>query len=90
MVEFTSMQLLDYLFTGFKLLAEVLKPYAISALSGVALVFIVKFLFHRFYDFIYFFQTAREQKSAHRRIDNAVDFVSNVVDVISTSKSDKR
>lgn len=90
MIDFGYTDVFKYLYVGIEPLIPYVVPYVAVFLLGELIYAIIKCASHRVYDFFYFHQSARERKKAHKRIDNVVDFVSNIIDLISTSKSDKR
>ncbi|MGN0595068.1 MAG: hypothetical protein ACI4I6_07910 [Hominimerdicola sp.] len=90
MIDIDPTEVLNLYLSGLTLLVEPIKPYIINAIFVAIVIFMLKCALHRLHDFFYFYQSSREQKAAHKRIDNAVDFISNLSDLISMSNSDKR
>lgn len=78
--------MLDSLFTGVKATLTPLEPLLANFIFASAAIFIIKMLSRKIHDFLCFEESARERKKSHKRIDNIVDFISNIIDLISNSK----
>ena len=79
--------LLESFMQGF--LSTVL-PFAAAILLPVLLWSLIKRALHGIYNFVNIGISKREERRAYKSIDNAVDLISNVADIVSTSKSDKK
>lgn len=79
-----------YLFDGIAAVYEPLIPYIVGIIASVIALGILKWFLHRIYDFICFEVSAREQRKAHKRIDDTVDFFSDIADFLSNLKSNNK
>lgn len=77
--------MLDSLFTGVKATLTPLEPLLADFVFATAAIFIIKMLSRKIHDFLCLEESARERKKSHKRIDNIVDFISNIIDLISNS-----
>lgn len=79
-----------YLFDGIAIAFEPLKPYIVGAIASFVAIGFLKWILHGIYDFICFEVSAREQRKAHKRIDDTVDFLSDIADFLSNLKSNNK
>ena len=79
-----------YLFDGMNALFEPLEPYIVGIIASTIVYGVLKWFLHRVHDFICFEVSAREQHKAHKRIDDTVDFFSNIADFLSNLRSDNK
>ena len=78
------------LFDGMAAVYEPLMPYIIGAIASAVVLGVLKLFIHKIYDFICFEVSAREQRKAHKRIDDTVDFFSNIADFLSNLRSNNK
>ena len=76
-----------YLFDGMAAVYEPLIPYIVGTIASVTVLGVLKLFIHKIYDFICFEVSAREQRKAHKRIDDTVDFFSTIADFLSNLRS---
>lgn len=81
-IDLTSIVLESFMAT-----IEPLKPYFAEAVAGLIVFGLVKWLWHKLHDFLYIEESAKERRKAHKKIDSAVDFISNTSDLLSSLKS---
>lgn len=90
MLELSSIDLTKYFFDGMSAAFEPLKPYIVGAIASLIVIGVLKWILHGIYDFICFEVSARERRKAHKKIDNTVDFISNIADLLSNLKSNNK
>ncbi len=78
------------IFDGMAAVYEPLIPYIVGAIASVIALGMLKWFLHKVYDFFCFEMSAREQRKAHKRIDDTVDFFSAAADFISNLKSNNK
>lgn len=75
------------LFDGMAAVYEPFIPYIVGTIASVIVLGVLKLFIHKIYDFICFEVSAREQRKAHKRIDDTIDFFSNIADFLSNLRS---
>lgn len=90
MVELNNIDLTSYVVEGMMSVIEPLMPYLLNAIFFMFLFEVIKWLWHNLHAFLCFEESARERRKAHKRIDNIVDFISNIIDLMSNSNSDDK
>lgn len=78
------------IFDGMAAVYEPLIPYIVGTIASVIALGMLKWFLHRVHDFICFEVSAREQRKAHKRIDDTVDFLSSIADFLSNLRSDNK
>lgn len=78
------------IFDGMAAAYEPLIPYIVGIIASAVVWGMLKWFLRRIYDFFCFEVSAREQRKAHKRIDDTVDFFSAAADFISNLRSNNK
>lgn len=78
------------IFDGMASVYEPLIPYIVGIIASTIVWGMLKWFLHRVHDFFCFEMSAREQRKAHKRIDDTVDFFSAAADFISNLRSNNK
>lgn len=78
------------IFDGMAAVYEPLIPYIVGIIASTIVYGVLKWFLHRVHDFFCFEMSEREQHKAHKRIDDTVDFFSDIAEFLSNLRSNNK
>ena len=86
MIEIDSATMLEAFFNGIFMVLESAIPVIMPIIVSTAFFGIIKWIGCRLWDFINFTSSKRETRRAHKKICNAVEGVSSLMDLADATK----